>query len=107
MAVKALFLVVCRCCYVASGLERLVVEMANVFGLRFLSQLTALQSLRYQAGPLERRILSRLLRRSYGSVALVARGKDTVALRQRDGGRVQGMLGGNGIAARKNWIAGL
>ena len=42
-----------------------------------------------------------MVRRSYGSVALVARGKDAVALRQRDIGRVQDMLRRGCSGARK------
>ena len=70
----------------------LVGGIAQVVRGLILSQLTALKSLRYQTGPLARRALARVMGRSYGSVALVARGKDAVALRQRDIGRVQDML---------------
>jgi hypothetical protein len=69
-------------------LVELVAEMGLVVRERVLSQLMALQGLGYQTVPLVVRELARVMRRSYGSVALVARGKDAVALRQRDIGRV-------------------
>jgi hypothetical protein len=104
MAVRALFLVVCSRSQVVLVVIGAVVGMAKVLGGWVLSQLMALKSLRYQTGPLVGRVLARVMGGSYGSVALVARGKDAVALRQRDIGRVQAMLRGSRLCARKDRI---
>lgn len=81
MVTWALFWVVCLCGRVVWVLTRLVAEMLLVVRERVLSQLMALKGLGYQTVPLVVRELARVMRRSYGSVALVARGKDAVALR--------------------------
>lgn len=104
MAAQALFLVVYWCGQVVSRLVGLVAGTDKVLFVEVLSQLMALKSLRYQTGPLMGRVLTKLVRRSYGSVALVARGKDAVALRQRDVGRVDCMLRRSGSGAREGRI---
>lgn len=99
IAIKALFLIARRKVAVLLA----VVVWINVLPLRVLLQLVALKSQRYQTGPLVGRLLARLLGRSYGRVALVVRGKDAVALRQRDCGGIQDILG-RGVGARKDRI---
>lgn len=100
MVTQALSLVVGLCRRVVSRLGGLVGGMAKVL----LSQLITLKSLRYQTGPFVRRVFARVMGRSYGSVALVARGEDAVALRQRDIGRVRDMLQRSCAGAREDRI---